>query len=252
MRSTRRDEPPIPEGIEPAQLDRAARAPLRTLSKLNADRVAEHLVAAGRLLDSDAELSYEHAQAAVARAGRVDVVREAAALAAYATGRYAEALREVRTVRRLSGVDAHRALEADCERGLGRPDRALAVLKGAPEPASAGERLELALVEAGARLDLGEPEAARSVLDRLDVGGLDDETQERLDEVREEVEAALRVSRSEPSDESEPSDPSHSSEKGDRSATADADPAATDDESQDDEFQDDDVIDVLDLGEERP
>jgi tetratricopeptide (TPR) repeat protein len=155
-------------------LDRAARARLRTLGKDNAERVARHLVAAGRLLDDEPERAYEHAQAAYRRAGRVDIVREAVGLTAYATGRYAEALRELRTARRLSGQDAHRAIEADCERGLGRPERALALVSSGE---SAGlpveERIELALVASGARLDLGEPEAALAVLETLEVTQVD-------------------------------------------------------------------------------
>ena len=107
-------------------LDREARTHLRTLSKENADTVARHLVAAGQVLDDDPELAYQHALAAQRRGGRVDIVREAVALAAYATGRYSEALREARTVRRLSGDDSLRAIEADSERGLGRPERDLA------------------------------------------------------------------------------------------------------------------------------
>jgi len=146
---------------------------------------------AGRLIDEDPELAYEHAQAAARRAGRVDVVREAAALTAYATGRYGEALREFRTVRRLSGVDAHRALEADCERGLGRPDRALALLAEAPSDLSLDERAELAIVEAGARSDLGELEAALSVLDHVRSKALAAETAERIEEVRHGVLVAL-------------------------------------------------------------
>ena len=45
------------------------------------------------------------------------------------TGRYAEALRELRTVRRLSGSSEHLPIMADCERGLGRPERALALAR---------------------------------------------------------------------------------------------------------------------------
>lgn len=159
-------DPELPESVVPEMLDPGARSRLRTLSKGNAETVARHLVAAGLLLDSDPELAYEHGQAAVRRAGRVDVVREAAALTAYATGRYAEALRELRTVRRLSGVDAHRHVEADCERGLGRPERAIQ-LASAPETTRlpAAEQVELAIVVSGARLDLGEPEAALLALD---------------------------------------------------------------------------------------
>ncbi|GAB2595111.1 hypothetical protein [Pseudactinotalea suaedae] len=154
---------------------------------------------AGRLIDEDPELAYEHAQAAARRAGRVDVVREAAALTAYATGRFGEALREFRTVRRLSGVDAHRALEADCERGLGRPDRALALIAEAPPQLSPDERAELAIVEAGARTDLGELEAALSVLDHVRSTALAAETVERIDEVRHDVLVAL--GRAEPREE---------------------------------------------------
>jgi hypothetical protein len=148
-----------------ADLDRGVRARLRTLSKDNAEQVGLHLVMTGRLLDSDPELAYEHAQAAVRRAGRVDVVREAAGLAAYRTGRFAEALRELRTVRRLNGSSEHLAIMADCERGLGRPERALALAAsdeaGSLEP---HDQVELAMVVSGARLDLGEPEAALAAL----------------------------------------------------------------------------------------
>lgn len=144
-----------------SDLDRSVRGRLRTLSKDNADGVGRHLVMVGRLLDTQPELAYEHAQAAVRRAGRVDVVREAAGLAAYRTGRYAEALRELRTVRRLNGSSEHLAIMADCERGLGRPERALAL---AQEPEAdtldADAKIELAMVVSGARLDLGQADAA--------------------------------------------------------------------------------------------
>lgn len=119
----------------------------------------------GRLLDTDPELAYEHAQAAVRRGGRVDVVREAAGLAAYRTGRYGEALRELRTVRRLNGSPEHLPIMADCERGLGRPERALVVAQD-PQVAELDQdaAVELAMVVSGARLDLDEPEAALAAL----------------------------------------------------------------------------------------
>jgi len=151
-------------------LDRDVRGRLRTLSKDNADRVGRHLVMVGRLLDEDPEAAYEHAQAAVRRAGRVDVVREAAGLAAYRTGRYAEALRELRTVRRLNGSSEHLAVMADAERGLGRPERAIS-LSQEPEAATLGRdaQIELAIVVSGARLDLGQAEAAVAALSGADV-----------------------------------------------------------------------------------
>ncbi|WP_203708807.1 hypothetical protein [Cellulomonas marina] len=146
-------------------LDRDVRGRLRTLTKENADVVGRHLVMVARLLDDDPEAAYAHATAAVVRGGRVDVVREAAGLAAYRTGRWAEALRELRTVRRLNGSSEHLPVMADCERGLGRPERALALAhdEGAAGLDPAG-RVELAMVVSGARLDLGEPDAALAAL----------------------------------------------------------------------------------------
>ncbi|WP_225754204.1 hypothetical protein [Actinotalea sp. Marseille-Q4924] len=157
--------PELPDDVVAADLDRTVRSRLRTLSKDNADGVARHLVMAGRLIDEEPELAYEHAQAAVRRAGRVDVVREAAAIAAYRTGRFAEALRELRTVRRLNGSDEHLPLMADCERGLGRPERAIALASDDSARALPPElQVEMAIVVSGARLDLAEPDAAVAVL----------------------------------------------------------------------------------------
>jgi hypothetical protein len=163
--------PEIPDEVEFGMLDRDVRARLRTLSKDNAGIVGRHLVMTGRLLDEDPELAYEHAQAAVRHGGRVDVVREAAGLAAYRTGRFAEALRELRTVRRLNGSSEHLAVMADCERGLGRPERAL-TLAASPEAEQLDveARTELAMVVSGARLDMGDPDAAIAALAGLTTG----------------------------------------------------------------------------------
>ncbi|MBU5424438.1 hypothetical protein KQI48_17350 [Cellulomonas hominis] len=157
--------------MEFGQLDREVRARLRTLSKDNAGVVGRHLVMAGRLLDVDPELAYEHAQAAVRHGGRVDVVREAAGLAAYRTGRFAEALRELRTVRRLNGSSEHLAVMADCERGLGRPERAIAMAaEPEAEQLDVQGRVELAMVVSGARLDMGDPDAAIAALSGIATG----------------------------------------------------------------------------------
>ena len=61
---------------------------------------------------------------------RVGVVREACGIAAYRTGRWAEALSELRAARRMTGRDDYLPIMADCERALGRPDRALALPSG--------------------------------------------------------------------------------------------------------------------------
>ena len=89
---------------------------LRSLDKENAAAVAKHLVSAGGFLDVDPERAYEHAKAAMARAGRVGLVREALGIAAYHVEKYDEAVRELRTHRRISGSDDNIALIADAER----------------------------------------------------------------------------------------------------------------------------------------
>ena len=161
-------DPEVPEDVDSRQLSKEARARLRGLSKDNAEGVGAHLVMAGRLLDADPELAYLHAQAAVRRAGRIDVVREAAGIAAYRTGRFAEALRELRTVRRLNGSSEHLPLMADAERGLGRPERAIALAQSEEAATLAPDaRTELAIVVSGARSDLGDHDAALTVLDRI-------------------------------------------------------------------------------------
>lgn len=178
-----------------SQLDRSARARLRTLSKDTAEVVGKHLVMAGRLIDTEPELAYEHAQAAVRRAGRVDVVREAAGLTAYSTGRYAEALRELRTVRRLNGSSEHLPIMADCERGLGRPERALA-LAASDEARTLDDvgRTELAIVVSGARVDLGELDAALAVLAHVPTAGTRGELGARVQQAKASVlEAAGRT-----------------------------------------------------------
>jgi tetratricopeptide (TPR) repeat protein len=123
--------------------------------------VARHLVMTGRLLDEDPEAAWQHALAARARGARIGAVREATGLAAYRTGRYAQALAELRTLRRLTGSSDHLPIMADCERGLGRPERALALAASAEAGRLATpERVELLIVASGARADLGQHDAA--------------------------------------------------------------------------------------------
>lgn len=151
----------MPDDVDVSGLDRAMRQELRSLPKETADRVAGHLAAAGAVLDSDPETAYAHAAAAARRASRIAVVRETYGVAAYATGRWAEAQRELRAARRMSGRDEVLPLLADCERGLGRPERALEVAASPEARALEGDaRIELLIVTAGARRDLGQPDAA--------------------------------------------------------------------------------------------
>lgn len=155
-------EPPLPEDADAGGLDRSLRSELRTLSKENAEGVGGHLVMVGRALDAeDFDLALAHAEAAARRAGRVAGVREALGVVHYRRGEWAKALAELRTARRLSGSQHLLPLLADVERGLGRPERALE-LAATPEASQLGpaELVELAIVVAGARGDLGQHSAA--------------------------------------------------------------------------------------------
>jgi tetratricopeptide (TPR) repeat protein len=158
--------PELPEWADPRELDPAVRAGLRGLDPRNADKVAAHLVAAGTLVDEDPQAALAHARAARDRASRVAAVREAVGVAAYHAGDFAEAARELRAYRRMSGDPGYRAVLADCERALGRPEVSLRlVLESLAEGPDEEEAVELRLVEAGARRDLGEAAAARLVLE---------------------------------------------------------------------------------------
>jgi tetratricopeptide (TPR) repeat protein len=142
------------------------RSSLRGLDPRNAERVAGHLVAAGALVDDDPEAALAHARAARDRASRVAAVREAVGVTAYHAGDYAEAARELRAYRRMSGDAGYRAVLADCERALGRPEVALRLVAEAlTDHPDVDETIELQLVESGARRDLGEASAARLVLE---------------------------------------------------------------------------------------
>ncbi|MGN7192333.1 MULTISPECIES: hypothetical protein [unclassified Curtobacterium] len=129
---------------------------------------------AALLVDEDPETANQHALSAARRAGRVAVVRETAAITAYRTGDFATALRELRTYRRISGKNDQLPMMVDCERGLGRPERALelgrSIDRAALDPAV---QVELAIAMSGARLDLGNPTAA---LGELEIPQLDPTT----------------------------------------------------------------------------
>jgi tetratricopeptide (TPR) repeat protein len=138
---------------------------LRGLPDKLAVRVARHLVAAGRLMDEDPETAYQHTLAARARAARVAIVREATGEAAYAAGHFAEALSELRAARRMTGSVDHLPVMADCERALGRPERALQLAKEpAVEKLSRDQKVEMQIVAAGARADMGDVEGALRAL----------------------------------------------------------------------------------------
>ncbi|WP_051718193.1 tetratricopeptide repeat protein [Streptomyces megasporus] len=152
---------PIPEDITGEELDKEVRQELKSLPKTLAEDVAKNLVMAAKLLDEEPEKAYGYAKVALRLASRVAAVREAAGFAAYGVEKYAEALAEFRAARRMTGSVHLWPLMADCERGLGRPEKALA-MAGEPEVQKLDKagQVEMRLVAAGARRDMGQAEAA--------------------------------------------------------------------------------------------
>lgn len=151
-------------------LDRSVLRDLNTLGP-KADTVAVHLVAAGSLVDDDPERALAHARYARDQAPRIAAVREAAGIVAYQAGEWAEAARDLRACRRMTGDATHLPIIADCERALGRADRAIE-LATSPEAADLPRAVqaELVIVHSGARRDLGEVDGALLLLERF---GLD-------------------------------------------------------------------------------
>jgi tetratricopeptide (TPR) repeat protein len=151
------DVRPDPD-VDLADLDRDTLRELRSLG-LTGNRVGKHLLTAASVVDTDPEEALRQLRAAVRRGARLPVVRETAGVVAYAAGDFALALRELRTATRL-GVGNHLLpLIVDCERALGRPDRALELAAEAVDldPDTAAE---LAIVVSGIHRDAGDAAAA--------------------------------------------------------------------------------------------
>ncbi|MEG8278712.1 hypothetical protein [Streptomyces sp. AHA2] len=152
---------PIPEDVTGEEIDKDVRQELQSLPKTLADDVARNLVMVARLLDEDPEAAYGYSRVALRLASRVAAVREAAGFAAYASQKYGEALAEFRAAKRMTGNIDLWPVMADCERGLGRPEKALD-MAGAPEVHKLDKagQVEMRLVAAGARRDMGQLDAA--------------------------------------------------------------------------------------------
>ncbi|MFD5148662.1 hypothetical protein [Streptomyces sp. NPDC058401] len=132
-----------------------------SLPKGLAEEVSKNLVMVARLIDEDPEQAYAYSRIALRLASRVAAVREAAGFAAYANQKYAEAIAEFRAAKRMTGSVELWPVIADCERGLGRPERALA-MAGEPEVQKLDKagQVEMRLVAAGARRDMDQLDAA--------------------------------------------------------------------------------------------
>lgn len=129
-------------------------------------KVARLLVAA-RLEFERGDLPRARAfvDAAKRRAARVAAVRAAAGEVAYAMADFPTAMSDLKAARRIAGGSEYLPMIADCERGLGHPDRAIAalqpLLRSRVDPSVRAEAL---IVVSGARGDLGQWDAAALTL----------------------------------------------------------------------------------------
>jgi len=164
--------PELADDISAADLHADVRAELLALARPVAETVARHLVATGRMIDDDPAEALAHALAARRLASRIAAVREAVGLAAYHAGEWQTAIAELRTYHRMSGRQTHLAVLADCERALGRPERAIDIFRGADrDTLDRAGAIELLIVAAGARADLGQHGAAVAMLQVRELAG---------------------------------------------------------------------------------
>lgn len=160
-----KSSPDIDTDVTGKELENWTLRALRQLEPQNAETVAKHMVMVGRYLEIDPDFALEHAKAAGQRAGRIGVVREVVGIAAYAAEDFELCLRELRTHRRISGASDHLALMVDCERALGRIEKALTLSEEArEEDVPAAVRSEVAIVVSGIHRDAGDlPKAIKAL-----------------------------------------------------------------------------------------
>lgn len=159
-------EPEIPEGVTGRILSGPVLQQLSPLSREHREVVSNHLAAAGTLIDSDPETAYQHARYAVESAGRIAATREALGLVAYRLGKYEEALRELRTHKRITGATENIPVIADAERGREKPQKALDMFAEAEQSDFDPQTwIEFVLVVAGAHMDLDNLTAAKALIE---------------------------------------------------------------------------------------
>ncbi|MEI2786259.1 MAG: hypothetical protein V9E82_11255 [Candidatus Nanopelagicales bacterium] len=148
------------------ELEQELRAELEAVGGTSGALV-KHLLSVQVLAEEDPEAAYQHAARLRQRMPRSALARQTACITAYRAGKFREAIKEEAAYRRVSNRLDLVPIAADCERGLGRPQRALAmVTEFEGQKLDADTRTELLIVGGGAREDLGDDEAARVLLQK--------------------------------------------------------------------------------------
>lgn len=161
-------EPVMPKGLEWSMLSKDERERLRGLAKEHAENIGLHILAAYTLEANDPQAALAHAKWAAKQASRVDIARETLAMVAYRQGDYKLALREFQTAFRMNGYLDYLPFMADCERGLGKPKKAVEIALSDNAKQLTGEaKAEMFLVYAGALNDMGMVNQAIEVVSKL-------------------------------------------------------------------------------------
>lgn len=164
----RHDEPIMPPGLSYSMLSKDDKLRLRGLSKEHSENIGLHILAAYELEEEEPQRALAHARWVARQASRIDLARETLALIAYRQGNYRLAVREFRTAMRMNGFPDYMPFIADCERGLGNPEKAIEIAKSPEASRLTGEsKAEMLLVYAGALADLQKWNNAIGVADML-------------------------------------------------------------------------------------
>lgn len=159
-------EADIPD-VDVAVLPKVVLEDLASLGGGLPDKVGRLLAAARLASDENPEAALAFTRRARGMAPRSAVVRETFGVMAYRTEDYATARKELQAARRMSGNIEVLPLLADCERALGSPERALEIgLSPEARKLTGADAVELLIVVASARLDLGDAGAAVALLSR--------------------------------------------------------------------------------------
>jgi tetratricopeptide (TPR) repeat protein len=134
----------------------------------SAKKVKDALIAAGEASSAgEYERAVETLLEAKTKAPRSVYVREMLGLAYYHLGKWREAARELAAYRRLSDRRDRDPEYADCERAMGKPEKAFEILSDiATHDLPEEVVIEGLIVAAGALADLGRAEDAVAMLER--------------------------------------------------------------------------------------
>jgi tetratricopeptide (TPR) repeat protein len=166
VREPREDDLPWPDEIFDMELEPEIRAELEAVGVVSGT-IVKHLLSVQVLAETDPEAAYQHAQRVRQRIPRLALGRQTACIAAYRAGHFREAIKEESAYRRVTNKLDLVPMAADSERGLGRPERALAlVAEFEGQKLDSDSRTELYIVAGGAREDLGDLDAARMFLQK--------------------------------------------------------------------------------------